>query len=176
MKLYTKRGDKGTTSILGEKNISKDDLRIEAYGTVDELNTYLGECAYLSTGELSEQILSIQNLLFEIGMDLASKEPLEKISSSDTQLIEQWIDASENNLPELRSFILPGGSPLALAFHKARVICRRCERRIVTLSKLIEVSTEILPFINRLSDLLFSWARTANLDSAVEETIWETRG
>ena len=182
LKIYTKVGDQGTTSLIGGTKVLKSDLRIEAYGTVDELNSYIGLCNDLLTNEHSKKILKeIQDRLFTIGSSLAcdpEREPKMKIpdlKEEDVSLLEKEIDRMNEVLPEMKSFILPGGHITVSHIHIARCICRRAERCCVRLS---EESTEdllILKYLNRLSDYLFVLARyTAHL-LGVQEVAWKAR-
>jgi cob(I)alamin adenosyltransferase len=181
MKIYTKTGDAGTTGLFGGPRVSKDDARICAYGSVDELNAVLGTAR--STGlspRLDQMLDSIQHQLFSIGAELASPEPeqhnLKWNSNPHVSKLEEWIDSMEAQLPALRNFILPGGSPQAAHLHLARTICRRVEREIVRLGHDRRVSdvSHIVIFLNRLSDLLFVMARYANFELGVADTTWGT--
>jgi len=181
MKIYTKTGDAGTTGLFGGPRVSKDDARICAYGSVDELNAVLGTAR--STGlsaKLDQMLNAIQHELFSIGAELASPEPeqhnLKWDSNPHVSKLEEWIDSMEDQLPALRNFILPGGSPQAAHLHLARTICRRVEREIVRLGHDRRVSdvSHIVIFLNRLSDLLFVMARYANFELGVADTTWGT--
>ena len=182
LKIYTKVGDQGTTSLIGGTKVLKSDLRIEAYGTVDELNSYIGLCNDLLTNEHSKKILKeIQDRLFTIGSSLAcdpEREPKMKIpdlKEEDVSLLEKEIDRMNEVLPEMKSFILPGGHITVSHIHIARCICRRAERCCVRLS---EESTEdllILKYLNRLSDYLFVLARHAAYLLSVQEVAWKAR-
>ena len=178
MKIYTKSGDDGKTGLFHGPRVSKDDARIEAYGTVDELSSVLG----LTRGtELPEDvdlvIERIQHQLFSLGAELATPDPSEHgtalINSADTDWIEETIDRFDSELEPLKTFILPGGTRAAAAFHHARVVCRRAERRVVTLSRATELSTEALTYLNRVGDLLFVLARYANSVSGTPDVAWE---
>ncbi len=178
MKIYTRTGDDGSTSLFAGGRVGKDDVRVEAYGTVDELNSVLGIVRAVSKNdEISEIVKEIQNLLFTLGADLAT--PLEsenarikRISKEDVENIERLIDKIDEKLEPLRSFILPGGTLVASFLHLARAVCRRAERRIVYLSKKEKINSQIIPFINRLSDLLFVLARYANKIEKVDDIKW----
>ncbi len=178
MKIYTRTGDDGSTSLFAGGRVGKDDVRVEAYGTVDELNSVLGIVRAVSKNdEISEIVKEIQNLLFTLGADLAT--PLEsenarikRISKEDVENIERLIDKIDEKLEPLRSFILPGGTLVASFLHLARAVCRRAERRIVYLSKKEKINSQIIPFINRLSDLLFMLARYANKIEKVDDIKW----
>ncbi|MEI8135386.1 MAG: cob(I)yrinic acid a,c-diamide adenosyltransferase [bacterium] len=179
MKIYTKTGDDGTTGLFGGARVRKDDLRIEAYGTVDELNSVMG---IITTTEGVEHFIDalreIQQSLFVLGADLAT--PLEskntykipRIELSDVLRIEALIDRMDSELPPLVKFILPGGTPLAALFHFARTECRRAERRLVALSAVEAIGLNDVIYLNRLSDLFFICARRANKFSGVEDIEW----
>ncbi len=181
MKIYTKTGDRGETSLFGGERVSKDELRIEAYGTVDELNSVMGVARSFNESEEIDSILGeIQERLFVLGADLATpmnsrNSSVPRISSVDINAIEHMIDEIELKLAPLKSFILPGGSKAAAFLHFARTVCRRAERRTVTLRKNGEISDEAMIYLNRLSDFLFVLARYANKTGGVAETIWSTR-
>ena len=183
LKIYTKTGDKGTTSLIGGTKVSKSDLRIEAYGTTDELNSHIGLCRDLLTDEKScAVLLEIQDRLFTIGSSLACdpvKEPKMRIpdlKESDITLLENEIDRMNDALEPMKSFILPGGHPTVSQLHIARCVCRRAERCCVRLeSESREVDATILKYLNRLSDYLFVLSRyTAHLLN-VEEIKWKPR-
>lgn len=181
MKIYTKTGDKGETSLFGGDRVFKDDLRIQAYGTVDELNSLLGVVlSELKTEELKPVIIKIQNDLFTLGSDLAT--PVEKgnrgflIPCMDEKFIlylEECIDKYDKQLPELKNFILPGGLKSAALLNVARSVCRRAERETVTLSKNVEIGAQIIVYLNRLSDLLFVLARFENHRNGIRELDWK---
>ena len=177
-RLYTRTGDQGTTSLVGGTRAPKDSPRLEAYGTVDELNSWLGLLAAsdaLSDGRRAD-LRRIQNRLFDIGAALAT----EPESAWQPQLpgteaveeIERLIDSVDSRLPQLREFILPGGHPDAARANIARTVARRAERRIVSLSAEVPVDPFILRYINRLSDFLFALAREINLDAGATEVTW----
>lgn len=168
MKIYTKTGDKGQTSIIGGR-VDKDDLRVEAYGTVDELNSILGKAATELSSELFEDLLkdiyTIQNELFDGGTDLANvmKERHYKLQTPAIDHLEARIDVLTEEAPELLKFILPGGTQASATLHIARTVARRAERQIVTLMKSTDdVSPVVLQYMNRLSDYLFAAARVVN--------------
>jgi len=180
IKIYTKTGDDGTTGLVGGTRVKKYDLRLEAYGTIDELNASLGMLRALETdSEIKSLLLQIQNKLFNIGSRLASDERGEAytkglvILEKDIQMLEQAIDQMEEELPELKHFILPGSDPVVAQCHVARTVCRRAERRIVEFAEHAEVEKELIKFINRLSDLLFVMARFTGFQKGVDETKWE---
>jgi cob(I)alamin adenosyltransferase len=170
MKIYTRTGDAGTTGLFGGPRVPKDDLRIEAYGTVDELNAIVGMVRSDFTEELVQPLDSflqtLQNTLFVLGADLAtptdSRVSITRIQPPDTQAIESWIDELEADLPPLTQFILPGGAPSAARLHLARTVCRRAERLVVGLGKQEKINDECVKFLNRVSDFLFVGARWTN--------------
>ncbi|MGH8188358.1 MAG: cob(I)yrinic acid a,c-diamide adenosyltransferase [Steroidobacteraceae bacterium] len=179
MKIYTKTGDTGETSLFDSTRVRKSDARVDAYGEVDELNACLGVACAAGVGdELTALIEAIQKDLFALGARLA--DPSTKIAARVTKAIiteahveqlEQVIDRLEAELPPLRRFILPGGSPPGAALHLARTVCRRAERRAVSLGS-GEVEPIVIVYLNRLSDLLFVMARAVNHRSGVHETEW----
>lgn len=179
MKIYTRTGDNGSTGLFGGSRVSKDDIRIEGYGTVDELNAAIGVVrASDPPPGVDQQLERIQSELFSIGAELATPDPesrgLRIIGQSHIERLEQWIDLHEEGLPSLTHFILPAGTPSSSQLHLARGICRRAERRVVTLSNLHpgEVSESIVVYLNRLSDLLFVLSRVANYSAGVPEVEW----
>lgn len=180
MKIYTKTGDSGQTSLFGGERVLKSDLRIETYGTVDELNAFLGmAAAEISDKELKEVIKSIQNELFAAGTELATpvekqnKVKIPKISEETIYRIEKLIDKYDAKLPELKRFILPGGSKTSAILHIARTVCRRAERRVVELSSTVEISGNIRIYLNRLSDFLFVLSRYANQINQIPDVEWK---
>jgi cob(I)alamin adenosyltransferase len=184
VKIYTKRGDAGETDLLGGGRVAKDDRRVEAYGAVDELNAQLGACAEISPHpELRELVREIQARLFALGAELASPDAARReragvpgVADADVEALEKRIDALDSELPALRRFVLPGGSPAAAAFHAARAVCRRAERRAVGLHRAEPLSPALLRYLNRLSDLLFVLARVENRRAGVPDLEWEGRG
>jgi cob(I)alamin adenosyltransferase len=181
MKIYTKTGDKGETSLHGGERVSKYDLRIRAYGTVDELNSILGiALTKISSLELKDVIKGLQNELFIVGADLATPEFQKgkkiKIDRVDDKLIlrlEKTIDHFDSRLPVLQKFILPGGSEGSLFLHFARTVCRRAEREVVNLSNNVDTGGKIIIYLNRLSDLLFVLARFENYSSNHPDIEWK---
>lgn len=180
-KIYTKTGDSGTTGLVDGSRISKDDPRVEAYGEVDELNAHLGLIRTIAqqsnNSELCSKLELIQNELFDIGSYLAtpakfSAHPVFKVENSHIENLEAWIDQITEVLPPLKSFVLPGGTELNAHLHLARTVCRRAERRIVSLSKSQEVDEQVIVYINRLSDLLFALSRQATFDHKSNEYLW----
>jgi len=182
MKIYTRTGDKGETSLFGGQRVAKDALRVEAYGSVDELNAHLGHVAAESQdSELRDLMASIQDRLFVIGAELATpptggRGPERSITATDVLFLEGRIDAADAQLPRLTHFVLPGGSPEASRLHIARAVCRRAERACVTLSHAEPLNPSILTFVNRLSDLLFVLARIANMRHGTQEKSWPPGG
>lgn len=179
MKIYTKKGDKGTTALYGGKRLSKSELRIEAYGTVDELNSFIGLTGtYLEEKEYSDLLHSIQSRLFDIGTHLAA-EPgkknliLPEIPEACITLLEQYIDKMNEGLPELKFFILPGGNSASAVCHVARTVCRRAERCVVRLSEKDDVNSILIQYLNRLSDFLFVLARKFAHDGGKQEIVWK---
>jgi cob(I)alamin adenosyltransferase len=181
MKIYTKTGDKGLTSLIGGTRVPKHHLRIESYGTVDELNAYIGLIAdYELTAADKETLKQIQNCLFVIGSSLAadperSQMTLPDLTDADVVLLEQEIDRMNGVLPELRHFILPGGNQTISACHIARCVCRRAERVTVHLAEESSVDEKIVVYLNRLSDYLFVLARMVGYTNQIPENKWVTR-
>ncbi|MBH5317326.1 cob(I)yrinic acid a,c-diamide adenosyltransferase [Paenibacillus sp. GSMTC-2017] len=176
MRLYTKTGDMGETSLIGGR-VRKDDARVEAYGTIDELNSFVG-VAVAETGkhaclhELTDILIDIQQELFDCGSDLAYAQegaPL-KVNAEPSERLEALIDQYIVEAPELTRFILPGGSSASSMLHVCRTVCRRAERRVVTLSGEHAINGDVLVYLNRLSDFFFAAARVANAKLAVPDT------
>jgi cob(I)alamin adenosyltransferase len=180
MKIYTKKGDKGQTSLIGGDRVPKHNIRIDAYGTIDELNSYIGILrSFVKDGINKDLLPEIQDRLFTIGSLLASapgsKMIVPDVKNEDTELLENAIDQMNAELPELRSFVLPAGSIEVAHCHVARCICRRAERLIVHLDELQEVEPIVLQYINRLSDYLFVVGRYTAKEQGVEEVSWKPR-
>lgn len=179
-KIYTKTGDKGQTSLFGGKRLPKSHIRIEAYGSIDELNSFLGLLRdSVEAGSLKELLKQIQDRLFTIGSNLAS-DPEKKmitpdIREDDILLLEKEIDQMNESLPALRNFILPGGHSTVSFSHIARCICRRAERLVVALSLESEVEEIIIRYLNRLSDYLFVLGRKLTKKLGAEEITWTPR-
>jgi cob(I)alamin adenosyltransferase len=175
MRIYTKFGDKGSTQLLGGNVVPKNDPRVEAYGNVDELNSVLGiAIAFSEQEEIRSSLTKIQNDLFVIGAELASKgAKVKTIPPMRVSELEKEIDVLWAELPPLQNFILPGGSKSASLLHHARTVCRRAERSIIALSQSESVSPDIIIYINRLGDLLFTHARHINYKKKVVEVIWK---
>jgi cob(I)alamin adenosyltransferase len=186
-RVYTRRGDSGETALVGGQRRTKDDLRIEAYGTVDELNSFVG-LARESAMELTPRapglaalagiLRRVQHELFNLGSvlatlpeDLHPKQP--RVTPAETAQLEQEIDRMNEDLPPLRSFVLPGGSRLNAELHVCRTVCRRAERLCVTLAAREPVEEEIVKYLNRLSDALFVWSRWASRELGAAENLWD---
>ncbi|HUJ28788.1 MAG TPA: cob(I)yrinic acid a,c-diamide adenosyltransferase [Myxococcales bacterium] len=175
-KIYTRRGDDGSTGLFGGPRVRKDDLRVAAYGDVDELNSALGVAREELSGDLLALVDQLQSELFTLGSELATPDaasaPKEvpRITQQHVERLEQQIDRLTGELPEMRNFILPGGSRAGAALHFCRTVCRRAERQMVALG---QVSPEALQYVNRLSDLLFTMARAANLRAGGREIPWK---
>ncbi|MBS1253114.1 MAG: Cob(I)yrinic acid a,c-diamide adenosyltransferase [Anaerolineales bacterium] len=184
MKIYTRSGDQGQTSLFGGQRVSKADLRVEAYGTVDELNAAIGLAeSLIDDSGISSQLQAVQSRLFGLGSDLATPRASgsERTASHVQRVQEAWakgledaIDQAESEIEALSSFILPGGTPGAAALQVARTVCRRAERRVVTLSQEEDVTPAVLIYLNRLADLLFVLARLANQRAGIAETPWSS--
>jgi len=182
-RIYTKRGDAGETSLVGGQRVPKDDSRIEAYGTVDELNAFVGLAA-VSCGEdarlapLAAILRRVQHELFNLGSILATQpedvhpnQP--RITAAEVAQLEREIDGMNTDLSPLRSFVLPGGTRLSAELHATRTICRRAERLIVALASEQSVPPEAIQYLNRLSDAMFVWSRWANHVLGAPEVLWE---
>lgn len=177
--IYTCTGDAGTTSLVGGQRVKKNDIRIEAYGTVDELSAHIGMLtAYEYEKSQNEVLTFVQNKLFNIGAYLATESPEGEnaqalgLGEADIKRLEEAIDVIDNELPRLKSFVLPGGALSSSMAHVARTVCRRCERRIIDLGEVVYVDANVLKFINRLSDYLFVLARFINVSTGKEEKYW----
>jgi len=180
MKIYTKTGDDGSTGLFNGQRVAKHSIRVESYGTVDELNSIIGlSRAFCKNNEISVPLLKISNLLFNLGSDLATpynpppKFEVQRLKAESITYLENLIDEYTNNLPPLKNFILPGGSVAAAYLHNARTVCRRAERLIVNLSQTEDIGSIVVIFINRLSDYLFTAARYENYLSGVNDILWE---
>jgi len=178
MKIYTRTGDQGATSLFGNQRVSKSDPRISAFGTVDELNAVLGVArAEGLPPHCDEVVLRLQNQLFDLGAELATPDPAtggtEILQSTHIAQQEKVIDELEQALAPLTAFILPGGTKAAATLHLARCVCRRAEREIVELSQTASIRKIVLEFVNRTSDLLFVLARTANAAASTDDVPWQ---
>lgn len=181
MKIYTKTGDTGETSLFGGKRVPKDDLRIEAYGTADEVNSWIGLIRDQDIEQMHRDILiEIQDRLFTIGSHLAA-DPTKKnlklppISDVDISKLEGAMDDMDEELPEMRSFVLPGGHPVVSYCHLARCVCRRCERSVIRLGHNEEVDPIIIRYLNRLSDYLFVLGRKLTQELNAGEIPWNPK-
>lgn len=181
MKIYTKTGDKGTTSLIGGTRLSKAHVRIDAYGTIDELNSYIGMLRDQPVNENRKDVLKeIQDRLFTIGSHLASesdqkKKILPDLYDEDITLLEKEMDRIDANVPPLRSFILPGGHPSVSYGHIARTVCRRAERSVIHLQQGEEIEPIVIRYLNRLSDYLFMLCRAMTYELGIEEVTWQPR-
>jgi cob(I)alamin adenosyltransferase len=186
MKIYTRTGDRGETGLFGGQRVPKDNVRVEACGEIDELNAVVGiAIGHLGTEDLPEvarRLRVLQGDLFVIGANLATPAPedggrpndyIPAIAGERISEMEEWIDQAEGELPPLTAFILPAGTGGAAALHHARTVCRRAERRVISLSKQATIDADAIVFLNRLSDLLFVWARLANHRAGVPDIPWE---
>lgn len=180
MKIYTKTGDAGETGLFAGPRVAKDDPRIEAYGTVDELNALLGSCRSTTPPvEIDSELARIQHELFVVGAELATPDPsklgMPLIGTTHIIALEQAIDRFETSLASLTRFILPGGTAAAAALHLARTVCRRAERRVISLARTAPspISPHLVVYLNRLGDLLFVLARSANASSGRSDVPWE---
>jgi cob(I)alamin adenosyltransferase len=179
VKIYTKTGDLGETSLLGGARVPKDHLRVAAYGDVDETNAALGAVRALAEETLERLLHGIQKDLFAIGAQLAdpthrvaAKRAKAAVKAGQVRRLERAIDVREAKLPPLRSFVMPGGTPAAALLHQARTVCRRAERSVVTLARETDVDPRIIVYLNRLSDLLFVLARFENHRAGIGEDRW----
>jgi cob(I)alamin adenosyltransferase len=181
MKIYTKTGDQGTTSLFGGKRVSKAALRIEAYGTVDELNSWIGLLRDQQVNAIRKEFLTgIQDRLFTTGSILATepgntKVKIPALTDADVEKLEAEIDAMDSALPSMRSFILPGGHQSVSFCHISRTVCRRAERLIIALNDTEPVDPIVIKYINRLSDYLFVLARKMGAELRSEEVLWNAR-
>jgi len=181
-KIYTRTGDDGTTGLGGGQRVPKDSARIESYGTVDELNSIIGVALALGLdARLVEMHKLIQNDLFHLGSDLCFREEdkakykLPQLEQRHVKQLEQWIDELQKSLKPLDNFVLPGGSVGSAHLHQARCVCRRAERRVLSLQQEEPIGKYVLAYLNRLSDLLFVMARYENLKKRVPEPLWNSR-
>ena len=185
MRIYTRTGDRGETGLFGGQRVRKDNVRVEAYGDVDELNSLLGLAALHleqgGDGELAGCLRQVQGDLFTIGANLATPAPEDGGRPSDyipplpegqVGQMERWIDAADAEMAPLKTFVLPGGTEPAGVLHLARTVCRRAERKVVTLAHEAHISEDLIVYLNRLSDLLFTWARLANHRAGTPDVPW----
>lgn len=179
MKIYTKTGDQGMTSLVGGKRVAKNSIRLESYGTVDELNSYLGMIrSFPMDRVIVDELVEIQSRLFDVGGNLAT-DPDDPhvavrvgIKEKDVEMLEKAIDRMDAEVPPMKYFILPGGNGVVAFCHIARTVCRRTERRILDLANEAEVDTVLIKYINRLSDYLFILSRKLATDTGLEEMKW----
>ncbi len=187
MKLYTKTGDGGSTGLYGADRVSKAHIRVEAYGTVDELNSAIGLARAASVGQdwagpLDADLEDLQNALFDVGADLATRsggvyeQKLSRIDAQDVAHLEALIDRYQETAPPFTGFVHPGGTPTAAALHLARTVARRAEREVIRLMQEEEANPQVQVYLNRVSDLLFVMARAANQAAGVEEEAWLVKG
>jgi len=181
VRIYTKTGDDGTTGLIGGVRVKKYNIRLEAYGTVDELNSHIGLIVSMEIDQHAKDILKkVQSVLFTIGAQLATDDSVAAFKDQipckreDIEMLEHEMDEMFKFLPKLNSFILPGGSQAAAFAQVARTVCRRAERRIVELSEQTEINNNLIKFINRLSDYLFVLGRRISFDDKVAETLWKS--
>jgi len=182
-KVYTRGGDMGKTSLVGGERVSKASVRLEAYGTVDELSSHLGLlAAMLPEGEEKKMIIRILNCLFNVCTNLATDQektplyPSAYLPEGEIEKMEQEVDRIMKLLPEKQGFILPGGTREAAQAHVCRTVCRRAERRIVALAEVAKITPEILQYVNRLSDYLFVLAKKINFNANKSEIVWQNVG
>jgi cob(I)alamin adenosyltransferase len=181
MKIYTKTGDEGTTSLFGGKRVSKADLRIDAYGTIDELNSWLGVLRDQRVNEIRLKLLAeIQDRLFTIGSILATEPDNKKVKipalvENDIELLEKQMDEMDAQLPAMRHFVLPGGHSSVSFGHVARTVCRRAERLVIALNQIEKVDPVVIKYLNRLSDFLFMLCRSMAFELKAPETPWQPR-
>ncbi len=178
MKIYTKKGDSGMTSLFGGMRLSKSDIRIEAYGTIDELNSFIGLLiAEIINDDINNKLLRIQKRLFDIGAILATNpdkpELIRPFNENEITFLEEEIDSMESELEPLKNFILPSGSKIISLTHIVRTVCRRAERRIVAIPDEDNKYAILIKYINRLSDYLFVLSRKLAKESGVQENIWD---
>ena len=182
MQIYTRTGDHGTTRIIGGRSVHKASQQVEAYGTVDELNSIIGMIVALeeTPNDMKEELMLIQQYLFDCGNDLATPEKHDKYPYRTNADLVTWLESRIDEYapipPTVESFILPGGTQLAAQLHFARTVTRRAERRIVSLQQVQTINQHVLKFINRLSDYFFALARVANSQAGVEDVLYERSG
>lgn len=178
MGLYTRFGDQGETALSDGSRVWKDDIRVSAYGAVDELNTVIGWARVPAAGTTAERLLAVQRDLFAMGAQLAAppssprSASVPRISPEDCRRLESWVDEASGQVEPLRRFVLPGGCELSARLHMARTVCRRAERAVVSLARVQQVAQEDVVYLNRLGDLLFAWARLANHEAGCPDVPW----
>lgn len=179
MRLYTRGGDQGETGLIGGTRVPKDHPRVVACGEIDELNAAIGSAAAAcDDDELLERLHQVQERLLTLGAELANPgadKPGPTITDADAAMLEGWIDSAGEAVTPLSQFVLPGGSELAARFHLARAVGRRAERSVVRLSREVKIASGTIVYLNRLSDLLFAWARLANARANVADITWKGR-
>lgn len=178
MKIYTRTGDKGKTSLIGGKRVSKTHQRLEAYGTIDELNAHIGLLLAQLPADESERttLLQVQNILFVVGAQLATPPEVTgtlAVSAEMLSTLEEAIDRIEAALPSLKAFVLPGGTQAASQCHVCRTVCRRAERRVLALASRATIPSELTSYLNRLSDYLFVLPRKINNEQGMQEIFWQ---
>ena len=179
MRIYTRTGDDGTTSLFGGQRLSKDALRIEAYGTLDELNVCMGALAtHEAVGSDLEFLRALQSDVFSWGSHLATVDPAMKahlpvVPSNRVEVMESWMDEQNTSLPELKNFLLPGGHAAIADAHACRVVCRRAERRVIGLTQVEDIPEGLVAYLNRLSDVFFVWSRVLHKALNVPEIPWK---
>ena len=185
-RVYTRTGDAGTTALVGGERVAKDSRRVECYGDIDELNAILGLARSLnadaaaspSRDRLEEILRRLQNELFDVGSELATPPEAEyagmfKVSADDVRALETLMDTCQRDLEPLKSFVLPGGGVVSAVLHQARTVCRRAEREIIRLAREEQVGPQVIPYVNRLSDLLFVLSRWVGAQRGEREYLWE---
>lgn len=185
-RVYTRTGDQGTTALVGGERVAKDSRRVECYGEIDELNSTLGLARSLNAAAPSNAararldgiLRQLQNELFDLGSELATPpesayEGMFTVGASDVKALERVMDACQKDLEPLRSFVLPGGGPVGAVLHQARTVCRRAERQIIRLAREETIGAYIIPYVNRLSDLLFVLSRWIGKQNGEAEYLWE---
>lgn len=183
-RVYTRKGDAGKTSLVGGQKVAKSALRIDCYGTVDELNAFVGAARLSATGlgegfvDLADTLLRVQHELFNLGSILATLpadvgEYMPRVTEKDVVALEESIDRYNEDLPPLRSFVLPGGNRINVELHQCRTICRRAERLVVALDAEETVDAQAIAYLNRLSDALFVWSRWAAVHGGAAEVLWQ---
>ena len=178
MKIYTRTGDKGKTSLIGGKRVSKTHQRLEAYGTIDELNAHIGLLLAQLPADESERttLLQVQNILFVVGAQLATPPEVTgtlAVTPEMLSTLEEAIDRIEAALPSLKAFVLPGGTQAASQCHVCRTVCRRAERRVLALASRATIPSELTSYLNRLSDYLFVLSRKINNEQVMQEIFWQ---
>lgn len=178
MGLYTRFGDKGETALSDGSRVWKDDVRVSAYGAVDELNTLVGWACVAAERTMAERLLAIQHDLFAMGAQLAvppgspRDAAVPHLGPQHCRRLEAWVDEAVSRVPPLTHFILPGGCELSARLHMARTCCRRAERAVISLHRVEPVAQDVIVYLNRLGDLMFAWARMANQEAGCPDVLW----